>query len=641
MAISIKSYLQRKKASKLPDDVREYIKNTGNNKKAVAILNIAYNILSNKEAVTIDGIKKVTDIVDEVYKSEADKYVEKYLCYYKLVMNYLRFRDKNKLSEIAQIPYADTDNQYINEEAYLCHYHLIMINVPAEKRNLIARDLIEVADINSDLYQCFSIYRKIIIPFADIGVYNNEISMLVNDIINSKLISGMLVSGKHLSIESAEVISQKALLKVVSEDLYQYETDTNGFIIIQQKDSNYYKKYEADFVNGKYCRNKAFVVSDAQKYKKMLLGNNVIFQDKLCYRASFSSGINWSGFNIEISCNTYLTKTGEIKTVREKGDYIRFYAYGKTEIFVSTRGRSRPATLSDLVKITRYSFVQGYIEKIIDDLSVEYPFFKDFKVLYRESLEYQTAVIPMSINDVFMYHNWNEYFRDKYKTAKELNYNFSKMIPRVSYALIKTARYVKKADIGLLYNMLTQCSQIAAPDKDIEKHTIKGYYSEKLCGLDDDIYSLLEDWIMMSIKNKVPISLRVKSKKKIAEKHDDLMIALWEKQAKRNKNVVLVKEDSRFNHLREILPHEYEWITSSKRLMLESQMQRHCVWQYDKKIKADDCAIYSYVAQSGIRYTIEFGYASSGYFIKQMQKFGNRGSDKEFEENIMNFLQKK
>lgn len=640
MAISIKSYLQRKKASKLPDDVREYIKNTGNNMKAVAILNIAYNLLSNKEDVTIDGIKKVTDIVDEVYKSEADKYVEKYLCYYKLVMNYLRFRDKNKLSEIAQIPYADTDNQYINKEAYLCHYHLIMINVPAEKRNLIARDLIEAANINSDLYQCFSIYRKIIIPFAHIGVYNNEISMLVNDVINSKFISGMLVSGKHLSIKSAEV-TKKVLLKVISEDVDKYETDTNGFIIIQPKDSNYYKKYEGDFVNGKYCRNKAFVISDAQKYKKVLLGNNVIFQDKLCYRASFSSGTNWSGFNIEISCNTYVTETGEIKTVRGKGDYFRFYAYGKTEIFVSTRGRSRPATLSDLVKITRYSFVQGYIEKIIDDLSVEYPFFKDFKVLYRESLEYQTAVIPMSINDVFMYHNWNEYFRDKYKTAKELNYNFNKMIPRVSYTLIKTARYVKKADIGLLYNMLTQCSQIAAPDKDIEKHTIKGYYSEKLCGLDDDIYSLLEDWIMMSIKNKVPISLRLKSKKKIAEKHDDLMIALWEKQAKRNKNVVLVKEVSRFNHLREILPPEYEWITSSKRLMLESQMQRHCVWQYDKKIKADDCAIYSYVAPSGIRYTIEFGYASSGYFIKQMQKFGNRGSDKEFENNIMNLLQKK
>ena len=149
MAISIKSYLQRKKASKLPDDVREYIKNTGNNMKAVAILNIAYNLLSNKEDVTIDGIKKVTDIVDEVYKSEADKYVEKYLCYYKLVMNYLRFRDKNKLSEIAQIPYADTDNQYINKEAYLCHYHLIMINVPAEKRNLTSFPFNPVCDSNS------------------------------------------------------------------------------------------------------------------------------------------------------------------------------------------------------------------------------------------------------------------------------------------------------------------------------------------------------------------------------------------------------------------------------------------------------------------------------------------------------------
>lgn len=352
---------------------------------------------------------------------------------------------------------------------------------------------------------------------------------------------------------------------------------------------------------------------------------------------SFKSGCNSSGYTITIAPKTLLNSKGEIYPIG--GNTYQFFAYNKNEIYINFRGKNRPATLNDLVMVTRYPFIQTYIEKIMDDLSMEYPFFKDFKQLYRESLEYDKAIIPMSVNEVFMYYNWNEYFRSKYKVAKTLNYNFNKIPPIVSYTLIKTARYVKDTDIELLYNALKNHPWIAEPNREREKNVIINYYLEKLGYFDEDIYQLLEDWVMMSINNKIPISLRVKSQKKIAEKHDELMIDLWEKQSKKSKDEILVKEDSKFNQLREILPPEYEWITTSKRLALESKMQVHCVWEYNRKIKADNCAIYSYVAPSGIRHTIEFGYDRyQGYVIIQIQMFRNRGYEKRVEEDIIKIL---
>lgn len=75
--------------------------------------------------------------------------------------------------------------------------------------------------------------------------------------------------------------------------------------------------------------------------------------------------------------------------------------------------------------------------------------------------------------------------------------------------------------------------------------------------------------------------------------------------------------------MRKLLPPEYEWITTSKRLIEESAIQRHCVWQYEDKIKKDKCAIYSYVSKSYKRHT---------------QKFRDRGYDEEVLNDINKIL---
>lgn len=115
---------------------------------------------------------------------------------------------------------------------------------------------------------------------------------------------------------------------------------------------------------------------------------------------------------------------------------------------------------------------------------------------------------------------------------------------------------------------------------------------------------------------------------------------------------VNVPKDSAFNELREILPPEFEWIKTRKRLILETELQHHCVWSYAKKISNDKCAIYSYTdtnadhCPDGVpkRYTIEFCRNNGKYYVKQVQgKYDrvNAGNMREYIEKILKECEKK
>ena len=95
-----------------------------------------------------------------------------------------------------------------------------------------------------------------------------------------------------------------------------------------------------------------------------------------------------------------------------------------------------------------------------------------------------------------------------------------------------------------------------------------------------------------------------------------------------------------YTKLRKLLPKEFEWIKTKKRLLKESEIQHHCVWTYGGKINADKSAIYSFVyAPENKRYTIEFVYGNNGeYKIWQMQSCCNKGHSKEAYEYVKSFL---
>lgn len=94
-----------------------------------------------------------------------------------------------------------------------------------------------------------------------------------------------------------------------------------------------------------------------------------------------------------------------------------------------------------------------------------------------------------------------------------------------------------------------------------------------------------------------------------------------EKFVQETKDEVLITSQSKFDDLRKLLPSRFEWIKTKNRLYLEAVMMSHCVWSYAKKIKADRCAIYSYICKdTGDRHTIEFTKKRNIYCINQMKR---------------------
>lgn len=151
-------------------------------------------------------------------------------------------------------------------------------------------------------------------------------------------------------------------------------------------------------------------------------------------------------------------------------------------------------------------------------------------------------------------------------------------------------------------------------------------YNEYL-NKDLDIY--IRDYLRMLLFNTKRygrIKLNINSVEEIHNIHNIATFAIdYDKQTK----AVNIPVDSVFNNLQKILPDDFEWIKSRKRLILETKIQHHCVWSYADKISEDKCAIYSYVDTDGSksydgiskRYTIEFGYNKEDgkYYVVQTQ----------------------
>ena len=120
------------------------------------------------------------------------------------------------------------------------------------------------------------------------------------------------------------------------------------------------------------------------------------------------------------------------------------------------------------------------------------------------------------------------------------------------------------------------------------------------------------------------VDLDIKSYAQLKNRHDMFNRNDHAFYETRTGNVTIPKE-SKFLTLREYLPDDFEWIKDRKRLILETELQHHCVWSYARKISRDECAIYSYedtVSKYGDkpkRYTIEFRCNGKNYYVVQVQ----------------------
>lgn len=83
-------------------------------------------------------------------------------------------------------------------------------------------------------------------------------------------------------------------------------------------------------------------------------------------------------------------------------------------------------------------------------------------------------------------------------------------------------------------------------------------------------------------------------------------------------------------------------------MILETEMQHHCVWSYASDITQDKCAIYSFTdtraeyTVDGIprRYTIEFKCRKNGvYFVEQVQGKYDRVNARNMNQYIQSLLE--
>ncbi|MCR5481841.1 MAG: hypothetical protein K6F52_03515 [Clostridia bacterium] len=139
------------------------------------------------------------------------------------------------------------------------------------------------------------------------------------------------------------------------------------------------------------------------------------------------------------------------------------------------------------------------------------------------------------------------------------------------------------------------------------------------CELGNKSEEMLDDYCRMSFELGMKISLRFKGKGRIKSEHDALVEVLKRKSLDEVEDEYLVKEDSKFNGLRELLPEEFEWLCSRQRMAEESLNQNNCVESYCWDVKSDRCAIYHWDCEDR-KYTLEFRKVGQKYTLHQMRQ---------------------
>lgn len=313
------------------------------------------------------------------------------------------------------------------------------------------------------------------------------------------------------------------------------------------------------------------------------------------------------------------------------------------------------------------------VDCIISEVSKMTPIFKDI------SRDFEiTNLFPIKFNDLYKYHTKNELMKDMYGLAKDLPINYNKININLSYLIVKSYNYVNDRSKKILIQLKDKDNSILklvnrCMAKSWRRPTYKGkvffflqsiiiytinektnwgktrkkyieenlnfiaenildaefYEFEENCA--DDMLIQVGDYVNMCIYSnkrvKPKVDLSISNIHTLIEKHNDVS---WLSR-KSGTKPVKVPKDSVFNNLRKILPKEFEWIKNRKRLILETELQHHCVWSYADKISSDMCAIYSYVDKDGSkslcndgkpkRYTIEFNFNKQDgtYYVVQVQ----------------------
>lgn len=257
-------------------------------------------------------------------------------------------------------------------------------------------------------------------------------------------------------------------------------------------------------------------------------------------------------------------------------------------------------------------------------------------------------LLPIRLIDCLDSYNYNHLLQKRWVAADKINWNRTDV--NLAYLVIKSLPYLGRESDKKRLLQTKDTSLLDVVDSSFWKRRwnnicistflgcfIAGGISDVPEDGDlDNVRITANDYIKMAHEMHQKVKLGFRSWKKLKDAHDKIS-EKYENPLHR----VHVPKNSKFNHLRELLPESYEWIRTGSRLRMEGIEMGHCVNSYWQYINQDTCAIYSFTAGEK-RYTAEFRVGSNGkYTVRQIQSKYDRGCPASVRKQVIFFLLQK
>lgn len=411
----------------------------------------------------------------------------------------------------------------------------------------------------------------------------------------------------------------------------------------QNTDNNTYEYYESS-ISDKF-------INELTKQCKTENIYGVMFEsdDAFC-SIQFHYSLEKDVININLS---YSKKACLVSVLNElsENEFNSYLAYPKklhivvfgdnNTIYYEFRNRLIPLSVKKLISFLDYfpskvTFGKELFNAIFSFYRRLNPFVNDIDGVIKQNNYF---IIPLNFNELLQYHSKKDFFLNKYKLSSSININYNKRDMTASYLIIKSWNMVAPEHRNKLLQIKESpyfLSSSNSYSRSCEVFLME-YIIENLGGdykYDGEIIRLAKDYVKMCRLAKQKIKINFRAVAALREAHDRVSESVYMKETP----LVKIKKNTRFKELRKILPDEFEWIKSRKRLIKETVMQSHCVWSYADKINRDTCQIYSYVNENGERFTLEFRISRKKYILVQAQGKYNQADTSTVKEYVNQIL---
>ena len=193
-------------------------------------------------------------------------------------------------------------------------------------------------------------------------------------------------------------------------------------------------------------------------------------------------------------------------------------------------------------------------------------------------------LLPIRLIDCRDSYNYNHLLQKRWVAADKINW--SRTDVNLAYLVIKSLPYLGREIDKKRLLQTKDASLLDVVDSSFWKRrwnnkcisTFLGcFIADGISDVPEDgglnkVRTTADDYIKMAHEMHQKVKLGFRSWKKLKDAHDKIS-----KKYKNRLHRVHVPKNSKFNHLRELLPESYEWIRTGSRLRMEGIEMGHCV----------------------------------------------------------------